>query len=109
MGRLAAAGDIADPGRLNDPTSWDLHLSAEEREGAAGAIGAEALAVESIAVSVGTKVQAKDWGKENWRALLGRMAAEFPGRALLLLGAGEEGEASEFAAEGWRANGGGVV
>jgi heptosyltransferase III len=109
IGQLAAVGDIADPGRLNDPASWDLHLSAEERERAAQAIGGEALAVESIAVSVGTKVQAKDWGRDNWRALLGKMAAEFPGRALLLLGAAEESEASEFAAEGWRANGGGVV
>jgi len=109
IGQLGAVGDIADPGRLNDPASWDLHLRAEERERAAAAIGSEALAVESIAVSVGTKVQAKDWGKENWRALLGRMAAEFPGRALLLLGAEEESEASEFAAEGWRANGGGLM
>jgi len=109
IGQLAAVGDIADPGRLNDAASWDLHLSEAERESAARATGAEALAVESVAVSVGTKVQAKDWGKENWRSLLGRMAAEFPGRALLLLGAAEESEASEFAAESWRANGGGVV
>jgi heptosyltransferase III len=109
IGQLAAVGDIADPGRLNDPASWDLHLSAEERERAALAIGAEALAVESIAVSVGTKVQAKDWGRDNWRALLGKMATEFPGRALLLLGAAEESEASEFAGEAWRANGGGAV
>jgi heptosyltransferase-3 len=109
VGQLAGAGDIADPGRLNDPASWDLHLSAEERESAARAIGGQTLGVESIAVSVGTKVQAKDWGKENWRALLGKMAEEFPGKALLLLGAVEESDASEFAAEGWRANGGGVV
>jgi len=109
IGALAAAGDIADPGRLNDRASWDLHLSAMERESAARAIGAQALAVESIAVSVGTKVQAKDWGKENWRALLAKMATAFPGRALLLLGASEESEASEFAAEGWREKGGGVV
>jgi heptosyltransferase-3 len=112
IGGLARAGDIADladPGRLNDPASWDLHLSVEERESAARAIGAEALGVESIAVSVGTKVQAKDWGRDNWQALLGKMAVEFPGRALLLLGAAEESEASEFAAEGWRASGGGLV
>ena len=109
IGQLGAAGDIADPGRLCDPASWDLHLSAEEHASAARAIGAQALGVESIAVSVGTKVQAKDWGRENWRELLGRMAEEFPGRALLLLGAAEESDASEFAAEGWRANGGGVV
>ena len=109
IGELGGAGEIADPGRLSDAASWDLHLSAAEHEGAARAMGEEALVVESIAVSVGTKVQAKDWGKENWRALLGRMAAEFPGRALLLTGAAEESAASEFAAEGWRANGGGVV
>jgi len=109
IGSLGAVGDIADPGRLNDPASWDLHLSAAELESAAQAIGAEAFGLESIAVSVGTKVQAKDWGKENWQALLGTMAAEFPGKALLLLGAAEESEASEFAAEAWRANGGGVV
>jgi ADP-heptose:LPS heptosyltransferase len=109
IGGLAARGDIADPGRLTDSSSWDLHLSAEERERAAESIGAVALGVESIAVSVGTKVQAKDWGKENWRALLGMVAAEFPGRALLLLGAAEESEASEFAAEGWREHGGGAV
>ena len=109
IGGLAAVGDIADPGRLQDPASWDLHLSAEERERAATAVGAGALGVESIAVSVGTKVQAKDWGKENWQALLGKMAGEYPGFGLLLLGAAEESQASEFAAQGWRANGGGAV
>ena len=109
IGELGAVGEIADPGRLGDPASWDLGLSAEEHERAALAIGDEALGREILAVSVGTKVQAKDWGRENWRALLGRMAADFPGRALLLAGAAEESEASEFAAEGWRAHGGGVV
>jgi ADP-heptose:LPS heptosyltransferase len=114
IGELGAVGEIADPGRLGDPASWDLRLSAAEHEAAARAIGAgqdgeAALRLEAIAVSVGTKVQAKDWGKENWRALLGRIAEEFPARALLLGGAAEESEASEFAAEGWCANGGGTV
>jgi ADP-heptose:LPS heptosyltransferase len=109
IGELGAVGEIADPGRLGDPASWDLRLSAAEHKVAALAIGETALGMESFAVSVGTKVQAKDWGKENWRELLGKMAEEFPGRALLLAGAAEESEASEFAAEGWRANSGGVV
>ncbi len=120
IGELGAAGEISDPGRLREAASWDLHLSAAEHERAEQAIdaglgvglGAEAaaaLAMEAVAVSVGTKVQAKDWGRENWRALLGRVAAEFPGRVLLLVGAAEESEASEFAAGGWRANGGGPV
>ncbi|MGA7155498.1 MAG: glycosyltransferase family 9 protein [Acidobacteriaceae bacterium] len=113
IGELGAVEDIADPGRLRDAASWDLHLSAEERARAAeviAAVGGEAAVnMEAIAVCVGTKVQAKDWGRENWRGLLGRMAAEAPGRALLMLGAAEESEASEFAAEGWTASGGGAV
>jgi heptosyltransferase-3 len=109
IGELGAVGEFADPGRMSDPASWDLHLSAAEHEAAASAIGSAALGMEMIAVSVGTKVQAKDWGQENWRALLEQMAEALPGRALLLAGAAEESTASEFAAEGWRANGGGTV
>jgi heptosyltransferase III len=114
IGELGESRDIADPGRLGDPASWDLRLSAAEHVTAARAIevgrdGEAALGLEAIAVSVGTKVQAKDWGKENWRALLTKIAKEFPGRALLLAGVAEESEASEFAAEGWSTNGGGPV
>jgi heptosyltransferase III len=109
IGELGAVGEIGDPGRLGDPASWDLRLSAAEHESAARAIGDEALGLEMIAASVGTKVQAKDWGRENWRALLGRIAEEYPGRALSLAGAAEESEASEYAATGWRSHGGGPV
>jgi heptosyltransferase-3 len=109
VGELAVSADIGDPGRLNDRASWDLHLSVTEYDTAAKAIGDKALAMRPIAVSVGTKVQAKDWGKENWHVLLAKVAESFPGRSLLLGGAPEESEASEFAAQGWRANGGGPV
>jgi len=102
---IAELGD----GRLEDAASWAIGLTAGEQARADAAIGPEALDLKPIAVSVGTKVQAKDWGQENWRALLAAIAKKFPGRALLLAGAPEESEASEFAAEGWRANGGGPV
>jgi heptosyltransferase III len=94
--------------RLGEAASWDLGLTTAERVGATQAIGAEAMSVPVIAVSVGTKVQAKDWGRENWRALLARLAQAYPEYGLLLVGAAEESDASEFAAEGWRAAGGGV-
>ena len=109
IGELGDIGEVGDPARLSDPASWSLHLGAEEYAAADTAIGPEALALSPIAVSVGTKVQAKDWGKENWRALLAKVAAASPGRALLLAGAAEESAASEFAAEGWNQNGGGPV
>ncbi|MGC9199299.1 MAG: glycosyltransferase family 9 protein [Acidobacteriaceae bacterium] len=109
IGELSTFADIADPGRLRDPQSWNLHLTPAERQRAEEVLDAAAWPGEAIAVSVGTKVQAKDWGKENWRALLGRIAAEFPQRVLLLIGAGDESEASRFAAQEWSRNGGGPV
>jgi heptosyltransferase-3 len=102
---VAELGDA----RLNEAASWDLGLTTAERVRAAAAIGTDALSMPMLAVSIGTKVQAKDWGRENWRLLLARLAHALPEYALLLVGAAEESEASEFAAEGWRAAGGGVV
>jgi len=93
---------------LDDPASWDLHLTVEEHEVAKVALqGVENCPV--VAVSVGTKVQSKDWGRDNWRRLLRQLAATYPGYVLALCGAEEENEASEFAADGWRESGGGKV
>ena len=102
---VAELGDA----ELGRPESWELGLTAEERQRAAEAIGAEVLAGRPLALSVGTKVQAKDWGQENWRELLRRVVPLMEGRGLLLLGAPEEAAASEFAAEAWHAAGGGPV
>ena len=87
--------------RLDDPSSWDLHLTEAEAARAREAL-APAGDLALIAVSVGTKVQAKDWGRDNWRALLREVAGLYPRHALALSGAPEESEGSEFAAEGWR-------
>ena len=95
--------------QLKNPANWDLRLTDAEKTRAGEAVGAEAMRLPKIAVSVGTKVQSKDWGVENWRALLALIAARFPGHALLLAGAQEEAETSEFAADGWRDAGGGPV
>ncbi|HTD97577.1 MAG TPA: glycosyltransferase family 9 protein [Edaphobacter sp.] len=101
---IAELGDA----HLDAPASWDLHLTPGEHARAAAAL-AQVAGHPLIAVSVGTKVQSKDWGRENWRALLGRLAALYPGHALALSGAPEESESSEFAAEGWRQSAGGPV
>lgn len=109
---LRNLGELGDCG-IDDEAGWSLQLSVAERERAAQAIGPEVLGaapgLAPLAVSVGTKVQAKDWGRDNWRALLSRLAAEMPGRGLMLLGAPEEREASAFAAAGWESGGGGAV
>ena len=101
---LAVLGDA----NLDDPASWDMHLTEDERARAAQALEPVA-AYPLISVSVGTKMQAKDWGRENWRALLARLGQAYPAYALVLCGAGEESDASEFAAQGWSEQQGGPV
>jgi ADP-heptose:LPS heptosyltransferase len=94
---------------LDDPALWDLHLTPAEHAVAVAAIGPAAMQREILAVSVGTKVQSKDWGRDNWRALLTQLAAAFPGRTLLLAGSPEEADASDFAASDWQSSGGGPI
>jgi ADP-heptose:LPS heptosyltransferase len=96
---LAELGDA----NLDAPASWNLHLTEAENTRAKEVL-APAANHPIIAVSVGTKVQSKDWGRNNWRALLNRLAAQYPDHALALCGAPEESEASEFAGGGWREN-----
>jgi len=94
--------ELGDP-QLDAPASWDLRLTSAEHARAKEAL-APAAGLPVIAVSVGTKVQSKDWGRQNWRALLQHVAALYPDHALALCGAPEEAEASSFAAEGWQQN-----
>ncbi len=101
---IAELGDAS----LDDPASWDLLLTAEEHARAAEALR-PAMDRPIVAVSVGTKVQSKDWGRENWRALLAELGNLYPGHALALAGSPQESEASEFAADGWRQAGAGPV
>ena len=99
--------ELGDP-RYDDPASWNLHLTPAEHA-RADEVLRPADGYPLLAVSVGTKMQAKDWGQENWRALLVRLAALLPDHALALCGAPNESEASEFAAEGWREHARGPV
>jgi len=92
-------GELGDA-RVDDPASWNLQLTEAERRAAGEALG-ELRGRPLIVCGPGTKMQAKDWGKENWRALLGRLVKRYPEHALALVGASEDAEGSEFAAEEW--------
>ena len=100
--RLARNIEALGDAMLGERQSWDLLLTKDECATADAALG-ELAGRRFVAVSVGTKVQAKDWGRDNWRALLARLAVLYPGVGLALVGAPEESAASEFAADGWRA------
>jgi heptosyltransferase-3 len=86
---------------LDDPRNWDLRLTAEEEERAQQKLGT-LLGSPLIACGPGTKMQAKDWGQENWRALLGRLGEAFPKHGLVMVGAREDAPVAEFSASDWR-------
>lgn len=103
--RLARNISFLGDARLGEQAAWDLRLTEAEHAKSSEVLG-ETKGQPILAVSVGTKVQSKDWGKENWQALLHRLGAMYPQYALALMGVAEESEASEFASEGWRATAG---
>ena len=86
---------------LNEPASWDLRLTDSEMLVADSLLESWPASKSFIAVSVGTKMQAKDWGVENWRILLGRLQSMLPQHGIVLLGSAEESAASELASANW--------
>lgn len=95
--RCMAELGTADP---EDLANWDLRLTeAEERKAdeVLRPLGDRPI----IACGPGTKMQAKDWGQENWRALLTRLSREMPQHALVLVGAKEDATTAEEAAAEW--------
>lgn len=86
---------------LEDRSNWNLHLTAAEHA-RADEVLQPASGRPLIAISIGTKAQANEWGTENWRELLSRLAVLYPGHALVITGAPIDTQPSEAVAEGWR-------
>lgn len=96
LGRsICELGDV----NAGDMANWDLRLTAKERKTASEAIGSLA-ACPLIVCGPATKMQAKDWGEENWRTLLTRLYEAYPKHGLVLVGAKEDAVVSEYAAQG---------
>jgi ADP-heptose:LPS heptosyltransferase len=85
---------------VEDLDNWSLNLTDAERQTASSVLG-DLREHPLIVCGPGTKMQAKDWGQENWRALLARLQARSPGHGLALIGAREDAEAADFAATDW--------
>jgi ADP-heptose:LPS heptosyltransferase len=98
LSRLVAELGDANPADL---ANWDLVLSDSERKEAEAAM-APLGGRPFIVCGPGTKMPAKDWGQDNWQALLGRIDAKYPGHGLALVGAKEEFGVAEHAARQWK-------
>ena len=97
LGRLISElGDV----KAGELANWDLLLTAAERQAATASLGTLA-GRQLIVCGPATKMQAKDWERENWRSLLGRLHAAHPEYGLALVGSKEDTEFSEYAAREW--------
>jgi ADP-heptose:LPS heptosyltransferase len=94
--RLASLGVI----NLSDQRLWGLELTHRESNQALELLPANQR--DFIAVSVGTKVPAKDWGEKNWEKLLALLSTEIPATTLVLLGSAEERARSGALSRVWR-------
>ena len=87
---------------LADLANWDLGLTPAEKSKAASALGT--LTERPLIVcGPGTKMQAKDWGRENWRALLTAIHRRHPDHGLALIGSKGETEYADYSAQDWLA------
>jgi heptosyltransferase III len=98
VSRLASLGSID----LADQAVWNLQITPAERSEALTLLPSQEK--NFLAVSVGTKVPAKDWGEENWSKLLALLSNEMPNVKLVLVGSPDEQERSEKL--GWQWKGG---
>jgi lipopolysaccharide heptosyltransferase III len=88
--------------KLDDPASWDLRLGPGERAKGEQVLSGWPGRDWFIVCAVGTKMQANDWGTENWAVLLERLSRLRPGCGLVLIGAKEESGWAQAASRNWR-------
>jgi ADP-heptose:LPS heptosyltransferase len=95
---ISSLGDA----RPDDPLNWDLCLSSTERTLAHEVLRDWPGRDSFLACSIGTKIEVKDWGIDNWRKLLTKFGNCNPELGLLLVGASEESALVSEAAAKWR-------
>ncbi len=98
--RLSRRINSLGPVDLQDRGMWDLLLDPVEIASGQSITG-EFRGRPYVAVSLGTKMQSKDWGVDNWKSLLEELSGKTPDHGLLLLGSGEEFDVSSRASTGW--------
>jgi ADP-heptose:LPS heptosyltransferase len=99
--RLARCLAPLGPIDLDDPQMWDLQLQPDELRVADAAL-AQLQGRHFAALSLGGKDRDKDWGNDNWIALLQHMEARYADLALVFVGSGDEFDRCAGIAAQWR-------
>ena len=98
--RLARCLAPLGPIDLNDREFWDLGLQPSETAAADNSL-APLGGKRFVAINTGGKVQTKDWGNDNWMALLRLMSVQYSSLSLVFIGSTDEFDRSAELAAGW--------
>ena len=88
--------------RLDDRASWQLGLTSAERTRAQTELQPLGDCAGIIAMSIGAKIDVKDWGDDNWRPLLNNLSTLLPHWGMVALGAPVEHRRSSDLLSAWR-------
>jgi ADP-heptose:LPS heptosyltransferase len=99
--RLARCLESLGPIDPDNPEQWDLQLKPKEQSVADAAL-VPLQGRDFVAVSLGGKDRAKDWGNDKWSALLRMMAIRYADLGLVFIGSGDEFDRCSEIAAGWR-------
>lgn len=90
---------------LSADYSWDLRLTDTEYSTAMQILEQGSSDAPVIALSIGTKMQANDWGMHNWLNLVTRLNLVLPGWKLVLIGVAEEATFANTCLDVWKGAG----
>jgi heptosyltransferase III len=99
--RLALCLDELGDAELDNAASWDLHFTPAEESAAAATLRDWPGSNNYAGFSIGAKIDVKDWGDANWRAVLETTGAERPGLGLAIVGSADEAARSDALAAHW--------
>jgi len=85
---------------LSDRANWNLRLTAAETAAADAAL-APLDSLPFLAINIGGKVLPKDWGDDNWTALLAALAPSKGHMGMAAVGATEDSERSVAVLKTW--------
>jgi heptosyltransferase III len=85
---------------LSDLGDAALGLTVEEQGAAAIGLG-PLMRRRLIVCSPGTRMQAKDWGRDRWRKLLARLHSRYPEHGLVFVGDAEDDEICDYIGWDW--------
>jgi len=86
---------------LENAAFWDLRLSEKELLDAERLLSEIPKSQRLLALSIGTKVQSKQWGLEKWTELSRKLSLHLPGWTAIFFGSPEEKQESEVCSKAW--------